>query len=135
LSRRRQIGWDLYHLLGIEKGDRAAARRWHDQNFTFFGAPVGMVLTIDRRLGLGALIDLGMFIEAVAIAARAFGLETCPQAAFGAYHRIIRDTLALPPEEMVICGLALGFEDRDAVPNRLRTSRVPVEGFVSFHAQ
>jgi nitroreductase len=134
LSRRREVGWDLYHLLGIEKGDRAAAHRWHDQNFTFFGAPVGMILTTDRRLGLGALIDLGMFLEAVAIAARAFGLETCAQAAFGAYHDTIRDTLDLPSEAMVICGLALGFEDQDAVPNRLRTSRVPVESFASFHA-
>jgi nitroreductase len=134
LSRRRQIGWDLYHQLGIGKGDRAAARRWHDQNFTFFGAPVGMILTTDRRLGLGALIDLGMFLEAVAIAARAFGLETCAQAAFGAYHRTIRGKLALPPEEMVVCGLALGVEDRDAVPNRLRPSRVPPEIFASFYA-
>ena len=94
-----------------------------------------MILTTDRRLGLGAFIDFGMFLEAVAIAARAFGLETCAQAAFGAYHRTIRDTLELSTEEMVICGLAIGFEDREAVPNRLRTSRVPVAMFASFHAE
>jgi nitroreductase len=75
-----------------------------------------------------------MFLEAFAIAARAFGLETCPQAAFGSYHRTVHNTLKLPLEEIVICGLALGFEDRDAVPNRLRTTRLPVATFANFHA-
>jgi nitroreductase len=92
-----------------------------------------MILTTDRRLGLGALIDVGMFMEALIVAARAFGLETCVQAAFGAYHAVARRELALAPEEMVICGLSLGFEDRDASPNRLRTTRVAVEDFTTFH--
>ena len=133
LGRRREVGWALYELLSIEKGDRSGARAWHDRNVTFFGAPVGMILTTDRRLGLGALIDVGMFLEALIIAARAFGLEACTQAAFGAYHAVARRELALTPEEMVICGLSLGFEDKDALPNRLRTTRVGVEGFTTFH--
>jgi nitroreductase len=133
LSRRREVGWALYGLLSIERGDRIGARAWHDRNLTFYGAPVGMILTTDRRLGLGALIDVGMFMEALIVAARAFGLETCAQAAFGAYHAVARRELALAPEEMVICGLSLGFEDRDASPNRLRTTRVAVEDFTTFH--
>jgi nitroreductase len=132
LGRRREVGWALYGLLNIEKGDRTGARAWHDRNFTFFDAPVGMILTTDRRLGLGALIDVGMFLEALIVAARAFGLETCVQAAFGAYHAVARRELALAPEEMVICGLSLGFEDKDALPNRLRTTRVAVGGFTTF---
>lgn len=135
LGRRREIGWNLYHLLGIEKEDRPSARRWHDQNFVFFGAPVGLIFTQDRRLGLGSFIDLGMFLEAFAIAARTSELETCAQAAFAAYHATIRRQLGLAPEEMVICGLALGFEDKAAVPNRLRTTRVPVADFTTFHAE
>jgi nitroreductase len=132
---RREIGWALYGLLGIRKGDRAAARRWHDQNFTFFGAPVGMIMTVDRRLGLGSLIDIGMFLEALNIAARSFGLEACAQAAFGCYHSIVRRELSLAAEEQVICGLSLGFEDKEALPNQLRTSRLPVEEFARFHSE
>jgi nitroreductase len=135
LSLRREVGWALYGLLRISKGDRATARRWHDQNFTFFGAPVGMVMTVDRRLGLGSLIDIGMFLEALNIAARSFGLEACAQAAFGVYHAIVRRELRLTVEEKVICGLSLGFEDKEALPNQLRTSRVPVEKFAKFHSE
>lgn len=134
LGLRRELGWSLYSQLGIRKGDRAASRRWQDQNFTFFGAPVGMIFTMDRRLGLGSLIDIGMFLEALNVAARSFGLEACAQAAFGAYHATIRRVLELAPEQEVICGLSLGYEDKEAIPNRLRTSRLPLEEFVAFHS-
>lgn len=132
-SRRRANGWELYGLLGIEKGDRAKSRAWHDENFRFFGAPVGLILTRDRRLGLGALIDLGMFLEGVAVAARGLGLDTCPQAAFAHYHAIIRRELRLAPEDMVICGMSLGYADMAAAANRLHTEREPVPGFAIFH--
>jgi nitroreductase len=133
LGRRRQVGWALYNLLGIQKGDRAGSRAWHDRNFDFFGAPVGLIVTTDRRLGLGALIDVGMFLEGLAIGARSFGVETCPQAAFAAYHEVVRSLLALPTEDMVVCGMALGFEDRDAVQNALRTPRAALADFTTFH--
>lgn len=133
LGRRRQVGWALYDLLGIRKGDRAGSRAWHDRNFDFFGAPVGLIVTTDRRLGLGALIDIGMFLEGLAIGARSLELETCPQAAFAAYHEVVRSVLALPAEYMVICGMALGFEDRDAVQNGLRTPRAALADFTTFH--
>ncbi len=133
-SRRRANGWELYGLLGIQKGDRAGSRAWQDENYRFFGAPVGMILTRDRRLGLGALIDLGMFMEGVAVAARSLGLDTCPQAAFAHYHAIIRNELRLAPEDMVICGMSLGYADMSAPANRLHTGREPVSGFTTFHA-
>jgi nitroreductase len=133
LSRRRTNGWALYGLLGIHKGDRAKGRSWNDENYRFFGAPVGVTLTRDRRLGLGSLIDLGMFMEAMAVAARALGLDTCPQAAFAHYHAVVRETLQLPPEDMVVCGMSLGFADETATANRLRTEREPVAGFATFH--
>lgn len=133
LGRRRALGWSLYELMGIQKGDRSGSRAWHDRNFDFFGAPVGLIVTTDRRLGLSALIDIGMFMEAIAIGARSFGLETCPQAAFAAYHEAARSVLSLPPEQMVVCGMALGFEDRDALPNSLHTPRAAVPEFATFH--
>jgi len=132
LSRRRSIGWKLYGLLGIGKGDRAGARAWHDQNYRFFGAPVGMIFTLDRRLGLGAYIDLGMFMQNIMTAARGLGLDTCPQAAFAGYHAIIREQLALPAEDLVLCGMALGFADNTAIANQVVADREPLENFAVF---
>ncbi len=132
LARRRKIGWDLYGLLGISKADRAAMRVQHNRNFAFFGAPVGMMFTLDRDMGQGAWIDLGMFMQNVMIAARAFGLDTCPQAAFMSYHEIIRSQLGLPDSAMVVCGMALGRADPAEAANKLETVREPLEEFVSF---
>ena len=134
LGRRRKIGWDLYRLLGIGKTDRAAMRAQHDRNFGFFGAPVGIIFTLDRDMGQGAFIDLGMFMQNVMIAARAFGLDTCPQAAFMSYYAIIRERLGLPSSAMVVCGMALGRADPDAAANRLVTERESLDGFVEFVA-
>jgi nitroreductase len=133
IDRRRQIGWALYGLLGIAKGDRAATARQHARNFTFFGAPVGMIFTLDRDLGLGSWLDLGMFLQNVMTAARGAGLDTCPQAAFASYHGIIRRHLAIPTQEFVVCGMALGHADPEEPANRLQSPRVPVEGFTTFH--
>ncbi len=132
LGRRRKIGWDLYGLLGIGRSDRAAMRAQHDRNFGFFGAPIGMIFTLDRDMGQGAFIDLGMFMQNVMIAARAFGLDTCPQAAFMSYHATIRERLGLPLSALVVCGMALGRADPEATANKLRTEREPLDRFVTF---
>ena len=132
LTRRRTIGWQLYGLLGIVKGDRAAARAWHDQNFSFFGAPVGMMFTLDRRLGIGSYLDIGMFMQSIMIAARGLGLDTCPQAAFAGYHEIIRRELALPPEELLLCGMALGWADHGALANTIESERAALDQYAVF---
>jgi len=133
LARRRQVGWALYGLLGIEKGDRVRTRAWHDRNFEFFGAPVGLIFTLDRRLALGALIDVGMFAQNIMTAAQAIGLATCPQAAFAHHNETVNHTLGLADDEMVLFGMALGFEDLNAVQNELVTPRAPVSEFALFH--
>lgn len=135
LERRREIGWSLYGLLGIAKGDRAATARQHGRNYEFFGAPVGLIFTIDRGLAQGSWLDLGMFMQAVMTAARGCGLDTCPQAAFASYHAIIRRQLGIPKEQIVACGMALGHADPDEPANRLQTPRVPVEAFARFHGE
>jgi nitroreductase len=135
LARRRQLGWSLYGLLGIAKGDRERARAWHDRNFDFFGAPVGLIPTLDRRLAQGALIDIGMFAENFMVAASSIGLATCPQAAFAHYHDIIAGELTLRADEMMLFGIALGFEDPNTVQNSLRAPRAPVSEFSIFHEQ
>jgi nitroreductase len=132
LSRRRKVGWDMYGLLGIARGEAEKMHAQHGRNFVFFDAPVGIVFTIDRRLEIGSWLDYGMFLQNVMIAARAFGLETCPQAAFAAHHRAVREALALPEEELVVCGMAIGREDESAPINALRTERAPAREFATF---
>ena len=132
IDRRRKIGWDMYGLLGIGKGDRDRMHEQAGRNYVFFDAPVGIIFTIDRIMREGSLVDYGMFMQNVMIAARGRGLDTCPQQAFSRFHRVIEDVLQLPGTERVICGMALGYADPDAVVNRLQTEREPVEGFARF---
>lgn len=133
LSRRRKVGWDLYGLLGIAKGEAEKMKRQHARNFDFFGAPVGIVFTIDRRLEIGSWLDYGIFLGNVMTAARCMGLDTCPQAAFAPHHRTIRAHLAIPDNEVVVCGMALGHADPAAPENGLVTDRVPARDFCDFH--
>jgi len=132
IDRRRKVGWDLYGLLGIAKGDKARMHEQHGRNYAFFDAPVGLIFRIDRVLRQGSWLDYGMFLQNVMVAARARGLDTCPQAAFTPFHRLIAEQLALPATEMVVCGMALGWADPGAVANRLHTERAPVSEFASF---
>ncbi len=131
-GRRRAVGFALYAALGIGKRNVHQMRAQHDRNFVFFDAPVGMIFTIDRRLNQGSWIDYGMFLQTIMIAARARGLHTCPQAAFAPYHRQIRPLLGIPDEEIVVCGMALGYENAAKPENDLRTDRAPLEDFVTF---
>jgi nitroreductase len=104
----------------------------HRRNFRFFDAPVGMTFTIDCKLETGSWLDYGMFLENIMTAARARGLDTCPQAAWSQYHRVIRSTLGVPDDEIVVCGMALGYADRSAPVNTMKTERVAARDFMSF---
>ena len=133
LGRRRKLGWDLYGLLGIGKGDREKTKRQHARNFQFFDAPVGLVFTIDDDLEKGSWLDYGMFLQSVMLAARGFGLDTCPQAAVASAHEVLRRHLPIADHEVVVCGMSLGYARGDAVENSLVTEREPVGGFAKFH--
>jgi nitroreductase len=132
VERRRKVGWDLYGLLGIGRGDYERTHRQHRRNYMFFGAPVGLIFTIDRMLQQGSWLDYGMFLQGVMVAARARGLDTCPQAAFTPFHRVIEEFLQIPASQMVVCGMSLGFADPQAIENTLVTEREPVEQFARF---
>ena len=133
IDRRRKVGWDLYGLLGITKGDFERTHLQHARNYRFFDAPVGLIFTIHRTLGYAQWLDYGMFLGNLMTAARAAGLHTCPQVAFTQFHRVITEVLSLPPEEKLLCGMALGFEDTNAVENSLRTERAPVQEWATFY--
>jgi nitroreductase len=132
LARRRKIGWDLYGLLGIARGEKDKMHAQHRRNYLFFDAPVGMIFTIDRNLELGSWLDYGMFLQSIMVASRARGLDTCPQAAWMEFPKTIAAELALPDNEQVVCGMSLGYADPDAPESRLVTEREPVAGFARF---
>lgn len=133
VERRRKVGWDMYGLLGIGKGDRERMREQTARNFVFFDAPVGFIFTIEGVMRTGGYLDYGMFLQNVMIAARARGLDTCPQQAFSQFQRVIAEMLEIPATQTVVCGMALGYADPQAPVNRLVTERAPVASFTRFH--
>lgn len=132
LTRRRTVGFGLYQILGVAKGDRAASWIVAGRNFEFFGAPVGLIFTIDKSLQKGSWLDYGIFLQSIMLAAADCGLGTCAQAAWRHYHDIIRPLCRIPDNEIVVCGMSLGYADMDAPANKMVTEREPMEGFVRF---
>lgn len=133
IERRRELGWGLYSLLGITRENKTRMKAQHARNFDFFDAPVGIIFTTDRSMEQGSWLDFGMFIQNVMLVARTFGLDTCPQAAFNRYHRLVAKHLNWPEDEIMVCAMSLGYADNSKVENTLVTSRVPLESFVRFH--
>jgi nitroreductase len=132
IDRRRENGWGLYGLLGIGKGDKDRMHAQHQRNFRFFDAPVGLMFTLDRVMGRGSLVDYGMFLENIMLAARARGLHSCPQAAWNGFAKIIMPHIGAGPDEMLVCGMALGYADEADPVNTFRTPRVPVAEFTRW---
>ncbi len=132
-ERRRKNGFALYEKLGIGRDDHELREQQMLRNYQFFDAPVGLLVTIDRRLNTGSYLDVGMFIQNILIAARGQQLHTCAQAAFASFHDIARRHLPLGEEEILVCGIALGHEDTRAAENQLLSERQSVEEFASFH--
>lgn len=132
IDRRRENGWGLYGLLGIGKGDKDKMHLQHQRNFRFFDAPVGLMFTLDKVMGRGSLVDYGMFLQNIMVAARAQGLHTCPQAAWNGFARIILPHIGAADNEMLVCGMALGFADPADPVNGFHTPRETVASFTSW---
>lgn len=132
ISRRRKVGFDLYGLLGLGKGDKEKMQAQTARNYTFFDAPVGIFFVIDRVMQQGSWLDYGMFIQNVMLTAKARGLDTCPQAAFTQFHRVIAQHLDLKPEQQLVCGMSLGYADTTKIENTLVTERVAAQSYAHF---
>ena len=132
LARRRQCGWGLYGTLGIGRGDHEKSKAYRSTNYNFFGAPAGLVFTIDRGLEKGSWLDYGMFLQTIMLAARARGLHTCAEASIASYPDIVRRELGIGPEWVVICGMAMGYADPDAVVNTFQPPRIELEEYAVF---
>jgi nitroreductase len=132
LGRRRKLGWDMYGLLDIAKGEREKTYQQHGRNFDFFDAPVGLFFHMDKRLEVGSFLDMGLFVQSVMIAARSHGLDTCPQAAWVDYGDLVGSVIGMPEDHMLICGICLGYEDTSKVVNDLYSEREPASNFAKF---
>ncbi len=134
IDRRRENGWGLYGLLGIGKGEKDKMHVQHQRNYRFFDAPVGLVFTIDRVLERGSLLDYGMFLQSIMVAARGHGLHTCPQAGWNDFAKIILPHIDAGTDEMLVCCMALGYADESALVNTFHTPRVSAEDFTTWVA-
>ncbi len=132
LARRRQCGWGLYGTLGIGRGDHEQSRAYRATNYDFFGAPAGLVFTIDRKLEKGSWLDYGMFLQTIMLAARARGLHTCAEASIASYPDIVRRELDISNEWIVICGMAMGYADSGAIINTFQPPRIAVDEYAVF---
>lgn len=132
-DRRRGVGWALYGLLGIEKGDREASARQGARNFKFFDAPVGMFITTEAYLGRGSWADTGMYLQTLMLAARGFGLHTCPQAAWIQYQEPVFRHLEIPRDQVLVSGMSLGYADESAIENTLVSDREDLANVATLH--
>lgn len=132
MSRRREVGFMLYELEGIARDDKTGRLKQMFKNYELFGAPVCIIVTIDRQMGLGQWADIGMYLQNIMLLALDHGLTTCPQEAWANWHKTLTEMLSIPDEEMVFCGIALGYEDTDAVVNTLHAPRAGLEDVKFF---
>lgn len=131
-GRRWRCGMQLYGALGIGIDDKPARQQAMLKNFDFFGAPLGLFFYIDRAMAKGSWVDMGMFVQSVMLAARGHGLETCPQFALAMYPDIVAEHLGAPENHDLVCGMSIGYADRDAPVNLYRTERMAVDELLTW---
>lgn len=132
IERRRANGWGLYSLLNIQKGEKEKIFHQQLKNFKLFNAPVGLFFTVNQTMEIGAKMDIAMMIQNVMLVAKARGLDTCPQAAWNPFHKIVLKTINAPKDEELVCTVALGYADPTDIVNSFATPREPLENFVTF---
>jgi nitroreductase len=130
-TRRFRVGEQMYATMNILREDKPARLKFFSRNWEFFGAPVGLIFTIDRQMQQGQWADLGMFMQSIMLLAREHGLHTCPQEAWAMFHPQIREYLSVPENEMIFCGMGIGYADDTAPVNSLVTERAPEAEYLS----
>jgi nitroreductase len=131
-ARRFRVGEMMYATMNIPREDKAARLKFFSGNWSFFGAPCGLIFTIDRQMQQGQWADLGMFLQSIMLLAREHGLHTCAQEAWAPFHETVRDYLKVPQEEMIFCGMAIGHADETAPINTLESERAALAEWAVF---
>jgi nitroreductase len=130
-TRRFRVGEMMYATMNIPREDKASRLKFFGGNWSFFGAPAGIIFTVDRQMQQGQWSDVGMFLQSIMLLAREYGLDTCPQEAWAVWHRVIREYLSVPQNEMIFCGMAIGYADTTHPVNGLFTERAPLAEYVT----
>lgn len=131
-ARRIACGLQLYSTLGIAREDNERRLEQWIANYRAFDAPVMLLFFIDGQMQAGSYMDSGMFLQSIMLAALDLGLATCPEASLADYAALIKTALDYPQDSILLCGIALGYEDTDAVVNSYRTPREPVASFTRY---
>ena len=132
-SRRYKLGEDMYATIDVTREDKAGRLSQFARNWEFFGAPVGLFFTLDRNMQQGQWADVGMFMQNIMLLAREHGLDTCAQESWASWHEIVREELGIPDEQILFCGMALGYADHEHPINSLRAERAGLADYASFH--
>ena len=130
---RFKVGEDMYARLGIPREDKAARLRWFARNYQFFGAPMALFCSVDRRMGPPQWSDMGMFLQSVMLLLREVGLDSCAQECWAVYPKTIGGFIGIPPERMLFTGMAIGQRNPAHAINQLRSERAAVDVFARFH--
>ncbi|WP_346767210.1 nitroreductase [Enterovirga aerilata] len=131
-QRRRDTAWSLYRSVGVEYGDREGSARQMLQNFSFFGAPHVAIITSDEALGAYGLVDCGLFVGMLLLAAESLGVAAVPQGALGEHSKFVRRFLGIGDDRLVVCGVSFGYPDRKHPANNFRTTRADLREVVTF---
>jgi nitroreductase len=132
-DHRFKVGEDMYARLGIPREDKAARLRWFARNYQFFGAPMALFCSVDRRMGPPQWSDLGMFLQSVMLLLREQGLDSCAQECWAVYPKTIGEFIGIPADRMLFTGMAIGWRNPEHAINALRAERAPLEAFARFH--
>ncbi len=133
LERRRENGRQLFEVLGIDRADREKRRQWYLTGINFFGAPNAIIIYIDKSLGTWSILDTGIVMQTIMLAAWSYGLGTCALYRAVMYPDELRRILNIPESKLIVCGLTIGYPDMDAPQNRFRSTRDPLDTFVTWH--
>ncbi len=131
-ERRKEVGWQLYEAVGVERGDREASAMQMLRNFEFFGAPHIAIVTTEADLGVYGAIDCGLYVNSFMLAAQALGVGTCAQAALAQVAPALREHLGLPEQRKIVCGIAFGFPDPEHPTAQFASNRAPIESAVTY---
>ena len=131
-ERRKEVGWQLYEAVGVQRGDRDGSAAQMLRNFEFFGAPHVAIITTDADLGVYGAIDCGLYVDSFMLAAQSLGLGTCAQAAIAQVTPAVRTVLDLSDDRRVVCGISFGRPDPDHPTARFTSTRAPLDDVVTW---
>tara|TARA_B110000008_G_scaffold152194_1_gene153415 strand:- start:597 stop:1088 length:492 start_codon:yes stop_codon:yes gene_type:complete len=131
-TSRYELGEDMYNLLGISREDKDGRLNQVMENFKFFGAPAALFCFVDNQMGPPQWSDLGMFLQTFMLLAQEEGIDTCAQEAWSIKNDSVKNFVGADEDDVLFCGVAIGYQDKDALINQLQSKRRHVDQWATF---